>query len=139
MSKHRFARISLALTLLASAALGQESPPFDPEACAKHCREMATARAKAADASKARMQQREAAWKEIETQLQLARSSRGDKKLAALEAAVEKLVAYEASASGMPDCPMMGGTGMGAGGCCGGSMPDCCGTGRHAARHAHCP
>ena len=139
MSKPRLAGISLALTLLASAALAQETPPFDPEACAKHCREMAAARAKTAEASKARMQQREAAWKEIEAQLQLARASRGDKKLAALEAAIEKLVAYEASAPGMPDCPMMGGGGMGAGGCCGGGMPDCCGAGRHAARHAHCP
>ena len=82
----------------AMALLAQEAPAFDPEACAKHCREMAAARAKDAEAWKTRMQQREAAWKEIETQLQLARSSRGDKKLAALEAGLSKLVEYEGSA-----------------------------------------
>ena len=126
--------LSLSIFCAAGAALSQEPPAFDADACAKHCREMAAARSKSVEACKARAQQRDAAWKEIEAQLQVARTSRGDKKVAALEAAVQKLVAYNASApAAMADCPMMGGHAM-ASGCCaehmksaaGGAMNDCC-------------
>ena len=99
MLRYRFVvLLTLFVFCVASAALSQEPPAFDADACAKHCREMAAARAKNVEACKAHMQQRDAAWKEIEAQLQLARTSRGDKKVAALEAAVQKLVAYNASA-----------------------------------------
>jgi len=158
MPRYRFvALLTLFTFCAASAALSQEPPAFDADACAKHCREMAAARAKNVEASQARAQQRDAAWKDIEAQLQLARTSRGDKKVAALESAVQKLVAYNASAPGAMaamDCPMMGGHAMrsgccaehmksAAGGgmknCCAGAMMDCCGGGAHAANNHHCP
>ena len=110
MSKFRLGVTASLFLFAASAAFSQESAVFDPEACAKHCREMAAAQTKGAETREALMKQREAAWKEIEAQLQLARTSRGDKKVAALETAIEKLVAYHASTpAGMADCPMMGG------------------------------
>jgi hypothetical protein len=148
MLKSRIA-VSLAALIVAGAALAQEAPAFDPEACAKHCREMAAAHQKAMDARKARMGERQAAWKQIEAQLDAAKKARGDKKVAALESAVEKLVAFHASAPGpMDDCPMMGGPMRGPGpmagggmGCCGGGMMGCCGGGAAGPgwRHHHCP
>jgi hypothetical protein len=145
MSKLRLVVSASLVLLVASAAFSQDSTAFDPEACAKHCREMAAARAKGAEAREALMKQREAAWKEIEAQLQVARTSRGDKKVAALETVIEKLMAYHASMpAGMAGCPMMGGHTMapgccaehtkhGAGGgtkdCCAGAMKGCCGEG----------
>ena len=156
MLRYRFvALLTLFVFCVASAALSQEPPAFEADACAKHCREMAAARAKNVDACKAHVQQRDAAWKEIEAQLQLARTSRGDKKVAALEAAVQKLVAYNASAPGaMADCPMMGGHAMASGccaehkksaagggmnDCCAGATKDCCGGSARAANNHRCP
>ena len=156
MPRYRFvALLTLFIFCSASIASSQEPSAFDADACAKHCREMAAARSKNVEACKARAQQRDAAWKDIEAQLQIARTSRGDKKVAALESAVQKLVAYNASAPGaMADCPMMGGHAMtsgccaehsksAAGGgmkdCCAGAMMDCCGGGAHAANNHHCP
>ena len=157
MPRYSFvASLSLSIVCLTGIALSQEPPAFDADACAKHCREMAAARSKNVEACTARAQQRDAAWKDIEAQLQLARTSRGDKKVAALESAVQKLVAYNASAPGaMADCPMMGGHAMTSGCCaehsksaaagggkkdCGaGAMMDCCGGGAHAANNHHCP
>ena len=145
MSKFRLGVSASLFLFAASAAFSQESAVFDPEACAKHCREMAAAQAKGAETREALTKQREAAWKEIEAQLQLARTSRGDKKVAALETAIEKLVAYHASMpAGMADCPMMGGHAV-ASGCCaehmkhGAGMKDCCAGGAHAASDHHCP
>ena len=158
MPRYRFfALLSLSIVCVTSIALSQQVPAFDADACAKHCREMAAARSKNVEACKARVQQRDVAWKDIEAQLQLARTSRGDKKVAALESAVEKLVAYNAAAPGAMaamDCPMMGDHAMksacgaehmksAAGGgrndCCAGAMMDCCGGGAHDASSHHCP
>ncbi len=154
MLRYRFvALLTLFVFCVASTALSQEPPAFDADASAKHCREMAAARAKNVDACKAHVQQRDAAWKEIEAQLQLARTSRGDKKVAALEAAVQKLVAYNASAPGASDCPMMGGHVMASAGCaehmkhrgggmndcCAGATMDCCGASARAANSHRCP
>jgi hypothetical protein len=128
--------VSLAALLVAGAAFAQQQPAFDPEACAKHCQEMAAAHQKDIDARKAQMEKRQAAWKEIEAQLDAAKKARGDKKVAALESAIEKLVAFQASAPGpMGDCPMMGGTmpghGHGHGPMAGGGMACCSGSGSH--------
>lgn len=140
MLKLRFA-VALVALIPASAVYAQDAPAMDPEACAKHCREMAAAHQKAMD-------QRQAAWKEIEAQLDVARNARGDKKVAALESVVEKLVAFHGSMPGpMAGCPGMGGHGpgpmaKGAMGCCAGEMmKDCCRTrGMGPAGHGpHCP
>ena len=134
MRKLRFPVMVMAL-IAATAVYAQEAPGFDPEACAKHCREMAAAHQKDVDAQKALMEKRQATWKEIEAQLDAARNARGDKKVAALESVLEKLVAFHASTlQAMTGCPMMGGHGHGtmAGGpmgCCGGEMKGCCGEG----------
>ena len=89
------------------------------------------------------MDERQAAWKQIEAQLDAAKKARGDKKVAALELAVEKLIAFHASAPGaMDDCPMMGGQGPMAGvamGCCSWGMKGCCGAGGPGAGRYHCP
>src|SRR5512135_1674140 len=100
MIRHRYS-IAVTSLFLASIVIGQ-TPAMDPDACAKHCREMAAAHQKAAA-------ERQAAWKEIESQLQAAKSAQGEKKVAALESVVEKLVAYHASMqSGPAGCPMAG-------------------------------
>jgi len=146
MLKLRFA-VPLAALIAVTAVRAQEAPAFDPEACAKHCQEMAAAHQKAMDARKARMEERQAAWKQIEAQLDAAKKARGDKKVAALESVVEKLVAFHASAPGpMDGCPMMGGPGPMAGGamgCCGAGwgMKGCCGPGGPGPgwRHRNCP
>ena len=149
MLKLRFAAF-MAASILAAAAVAQPGPGFDPEACAKHCREMAAARQKAMDACKARMDERQAAWKEVQAALDAARTARGDKKIAALESAVQKLAALHASEpgamAGMADCPMMGGPGHGPrhmaggamGGCCAGATGHCCG-GSPSGHHTRCP
>jgi hypothetical protein len=126
----------LAASMLAATAGAQQESGFDPEACARHCREMAATRQKAMDACRARQQERQAAWKEIQAALETARATRGDKKVAALESAVQKLVALESAApcpmGGPAGCPMMGdgpghgphhGMAGGAPGCCGGGGP----------------
>ena len=156
MPRYSFvASLSLSIVCLTGIALSQEPPAFDADACAKHCREMAAARSKNVEACTARAQHRDAALKDIEAQLQLARTSRGDKKVAALESAVQKLVAYNASApAAMADCPMMGGHAMASGccanhmksaagagmnDCCAGATKDCCGGGARAASQTRCP
>jgi hypothetical protein len=139
MLKLRFSVILLAL-IVASAIYGQEAPAMDAEACARHSKEMAAAHQKTMD-------QRQAAWKEIEAQLEVARNARGDKKVAALESVVEKLVAYHASMPGAAaGCPMMDGHGHGpmagrAMECCGGQMKGCCGAGAMgpSGHGPHCP
>ena len=100
------------------------TPAFDSDACLKHCKEMAQAHQKMMDSQKAMKEKRDAAWKEIETQLESAKKARGEKKVAALESAVEKLVAFHGEMQrsmgerkpgmmgGMAGHPM-GGPGMG--------------------------
>ncbi len=146
MTKSRFSIVLLAL--LAAAVVAAQTPgsapkpAFDSDACMKHCQEMAAAHQKMMDSQKAMKEKHEAAWKEIEAQLDAAKKATGDKKVAALESAVEKLVAFhgemqKSMGEGMPgmmggmaghpmDCPMghemggmaghtMGGPGMGQG------------------------
>ena len=126
MTKSRFSIVLLAL--LAAAVVAAQTPgsapkpAFDADACMKHCKEMADAHQKMMDSQKAMQAKHEAAWKEIEAQLDAAKKAKGDKKVAALESAVEKLVAFHAEmqhsmGQGMPmmmggmaghpmDCPM---------------------------------
>jgi Skp family chaperone for outer membrane proteins len=117
-------RISISVLVLTVAAMlgAQEKTPaaagFDAQACAKHCQEMAAAHQKMMDAQKAMMEKHQAAWKDIQAQLDIAKKARGDKKVAALEAAIEKLVAFhESMQKAMAESPMMMHGGMM--GCCG--------------------
>jgi len=145
------------LALLACSVLAAQQPPaaapnpgFDADACMRHCKEMGQARQKMMDERKAMMEKRDAAWKEIRAQVDSARNLKGEKKVAALESALEKLLAFHESMQqsmssgmgmGMPmgpgmgmgmgmgmDCPMMGGMDHGAMGAMGhpmGAMQDC--------------
>jgi hypothetical protein len=130
MIRHR-SSFAVASLFLANALIGQQPPAMNSEACAKHCREMAASREKA-------VAERQAAWKEIEAQLQAAKNAQGEKKIAALESAVEKLVAYQASTQAGPaGCPMAGH----AMACCGGDAKNAGGPGMmgHAGHEEHCP
>jgi len=116
----------LAGLAFAAALLGQEtekSPPsgFDRDACVKHCGDMAAMHQKAMDGAKADREKHEAAWKEIRAQLAAAQTARGEKKVAALEAAIEKLVAFHESM--MADGMAMG---CGAAGSRHAGEMDCC-------------
>lgn len=108
---------TLAATLLAaSAALAQERTPpppaFDADACVKHCREMAESRQKMREDRKAAADRAAAAWKEIRSAVDEAKKARGEKKVAALETALDRLVAFHEQMTGEKP-----GTGMA---CCGG-------------------
>lgn len=106
--------LALAAFLAASAAVAQEKAPPPgsgsmADECIKHCREMAEARQKAMDARKARMDKMDAIFKEVRADLDAAKKARGDKKTAALEAAIEKLVSmHESMRSEMGAMPGMG-------------------------------
>jgi hypothetical protein len=132
--------LALAAFLLVLPAVAQEKTPPPAGAmadeCMKHCRQMAEARQKAMDAQKARMEKMEATFQSVRAQLDVAKNSKGEKKVAALEAAIEKLVSLHESMheqmQGMPGVgpgmmmgphPMM----MGMGSCCPGmaAMSDC--------------
>jgi hypothetical protein len=129
----RTARIAILFVALAFAAAlqaeeGTMSPAqgFDGEACAKHCQEMAAAHQKMMNSQKAMMEKHQAMWKDIGVELQVAKTARGDKKVAALEAALEKLVAlHESMQKEMGDASMMHG-GMMHGGMMHGGMMGCC-------------
>jgi hypothetical protein len=103
------------LSLLVATALTAQQPPAgasgpsaDADACMRHCKEMSAARQKTMD-------QRDAAWKDIKAQVEAAKSLKGDKRVAALESAFEKLLAFHES---MEHSMAMGaGQGMGMG-CC---------------------
>jgi len=123
--------VALMSLFLASVAAGPQSPAMDPAACARHCREMAASQEKAAA-------ERQAAWNEIEAQLQAAKNAPADKKIAALESVLEKLVAYQASThAGPAGCPMAGP----AMACCGGDAKNAHGHGAmgRAGHDEHCP
>ena len=119
-SRLPIALIALLVAAVVAAQPAPGRPPagpgFDSDACMKHCREMAEAHQKMMDSQKAMKEKRDEAWKEIEAQLDTAKKARGEKKVAALESAVEKLVAFHGEmqrsmGGGMPG--MMGGPGMG--------------------------
>ena len=132
--------LTLAGFLLVSPAIAQEKAPPSSQGsmadeCMKHCKQMAEARQKAMDAHKAQMDKMDATFKEVRADLDAAKKARGDKKTAALEAAIEKLVSLHESMrehmGGMPGMGpgMMGHHGMmmGMGSCCPGmaGMMDC--------------
>lgn len=144
----RFKTMILASLLLGAAtAWAQDKTPGpapmgDADACMKHCREMAAHHQKAASDRKATMEKNAAAWKEIRAAVDTAKKSRGDKKVAALETALDRLVSFhESMMAGMSSGPMPGMGGMACCGemgggramahgmdCCGGekAMADCC-------------
>ncbi len=132
--------LTLAGLLLVSSAIAQErsAPPPGPmaEECMKHCRQMAEARQKAMDVRKAHLEKMDAAFKDVRAQLDAAKKLRGDKKVAALEATIEKLVSFHESMReemsampGMGPGMMMGHHSMmmGMGSCCApmAAMSDC--------------
>jgi hypothetical protein len=144
--KRLSATLAISATLAASVLLAQQTKApaamaFDKDACVKHCQQMADAHQKMMDARKAMMEKRDQAWKEIRAQIDAAKKLRGEKKVAALESALDKLITFHESMqedmSGMMGGPMghgpmghekmmMGHPMMGMMGCCGGMM-GCCG------------
>lgn len=116
-----------AALLVAAAALAQEKaappPAFDADACAKHCKEMAERRQKMMDDRKAMSDKTADAWKEIRAAVDQAKKARGEKKVAALETALDRLVAFhEQMMAGKPGMPGM--AGMHGMSCCGGGSAD---------------
>jgi hypothetical protein len=128
------------LMLGAAAAWAQEKTPAPApmdEACAKRCQ-------KGMGDHKAMMEKNAAAWKEIRAAVEDAKKAKGDKKIADLETALDRLVSFhESMMAGMGPMPGMDGCGPMGGdhpmahgaGCCGDmkSMGDCCGD-MHAAK-----
>jgi len=111
-----------AAILLAGALSAQEkaTPEFDADACAKHCQEMAARRQKTMDGGKAAAETSAAAWKEIRASVDAAKTARGEKKIAALESALDRLVeVHEQMMDGMPGMPGMKGMGGPGMACCG--------------------
>ncbi len=60
----------------------------------KHCQTMAAARQKAQEDRMAAQQKMDAAFQQVRAELDTAKNAKGEKKVAALEAALEKLVAF---------------------------------------------
>ena len=130
----RMTTILAAVLMAAAAARGQDKTgPAGPDAdaCMKHCREMAAAHQKMTEERRAMSEKSAAAWKEIRAAVEEAKKARGEKKIAALETALDRLVAFHetmtATMDGMP--------GTGCGGAMGhehamhemhGAMADCC-------------
>jgi len=124
--------LTLAALLISVSAVSQEKAPPPgsvSEDCMKHCRQVAEAKQKALDARKAEMEKMDAVFRDVRAQLDVARTARGDKKVAALEAAIEKLVSFHESMrqhmtemGGGPGHPPM------AAFCCAGraALPSCC-------------
>jgi hypothetical protein len=91
--------IALAAALMAAVVVADEkpaapSPASMKEMCQKHCDEMAAAHEKMMADQKAMTEKRDAAWKEIRATIASAKTLRGDKKLAALESALDKLATF---------------------------------------------
>ncbi len=130
--------VGLAALLAASLALGQETPAA-PEMgdCMKHCQQMAAARQKAAEARQADQKKVDAMFQEVRAALETASKAKGEKKVAALETALEKLVAVHDAMHAQGPGPGPGMAGhhpMGMGSCCEGMMAhhpmgmgSCCG------------
>ena len=115
------------LILLPMLLAQDKTPPAMADECMKHCRQMAEMRQKAMDERKAHMDKMDAVFKAVHADLDTARAAKGDKKTAALQAAIEKLVSLHESmrgemGAGMDHHPMMG-----MGSCCAGmaAMNDC--------------
>ena len=120
------------LTIVPLLFAQEKSPSATADECMKHCKQMAEMRQKAADERKAHVDKMDAVFKQVRADLDTARTSKGDKKTAALQAAIEKLVSFHESmrsemaampATGMGHHAMMAGMGS----CCGGmaAMSDC--------------
>jgi len=134
--------IRIKMTILASLILGaaaawaQEKRPAPApmdDACAKHCQ-------KGAADHKAMMEKNAAAWKEIRAAVDDAKKAKGDKKIADLETALDRLVSFHESMMAGMGGPMPGMKGMDCGGAMGADHPmahgaDCCGD-MHAAKPA---
>jgi hypothetical protein len=91
--------IAVAAALMAAVVVADEkpaapSPASMKEMCQKHCDEMAAAHEKMMADQKAMTEKRDAAWKEIRATIASAKTLRGDKKLAALESALDKLATF---------------------------------------------
>ncbi len=123
--------LAVSLIVIPFAFAQDKSPSAMGEECMKHCRQMTEMRQKAMDEHKAHMEKMDAVFKEVRADLDTARTAKGDKKTAALQAAIEKLVSFhESMRNEMATMPAMG-MGhpmmMGMGSCCGAmaSMSDC--------------
>jgi hypothetical protein len=117
-------RVSIALMAFAVATLlgAQEKTPATPGFDAQTCQEMAATHQKMMDAHKSMMEKQDAARKDIQTQLDVAKKAHGDKKVAALETVIEKLLAFDESMQmAMASSPSM------RGGMTHGGMMGCCG------------
>jgi hypothetical protein len=122
--------ILASMLLGAAAAWGQEKSPAPApmdDACAKHCQ-------KGMGDHKAMMEKNAAAWKEIRAAVDDAKKAKGDRKIADLETALDRLVSFHesmmAETGSMPGMPGM--KGMDYCGAMGADHPmahhaDCCG------------
>jgi len=93
--------LALSALLVCGSVLAQEKSSPAPDApgemtdmCLKHCREMAAAHQKTMAEHKAMMDRRDAAWKEIRAGIDAAKKAKGEKKVLALQDALDKLVAF---------------------------------------------
>jgi len=104
-----------------------KAPAAMADDCMKHCRQMAEMRQKAMDERKAHVDKMDAVFKEVRADLDTARAAKGDKKTAALQAAIEKLVSFHESMRGEMGAGMDHHSMMGMGSCCAGmaAMNDC--------------
>jgi hypothetical protein len=124
--------VAVLVSLAAAVAAAQQPAAparMDHDACMKGSAEMGSAHAKAA----ARY---DAAWKQIEADLAAAKKATGEKKVAALEAVLEKLVAlhgemHRAESAGMTAASMdcCAGEGGSAKASMAAKRMDCCGDG----------
>jgi len=119
----RFRQMAIAGVFLAAAgaAWAQDkavpAPGFDADACAKHCQGMAADHEKMRDSHRAMEAKTASAWKEIRAAVDEAKKTRGEKKVAYLESALDRLVSFhETMMAGMPGGGMHPGMGMA---CCG--------------------
>jgi hypothetical protein len=141
--------IRLKGTILASLLLGaaaawaqDKTPPAAPttmDACAKRCAQMEARHSKGMADHKAMMEKNAAAWKEIRAAVDDAKKAKGDRKIADLETALDRLVSFHESMMAGGSMPGMGGMD-----CCGAmgadhpmahGAADCCGD-MHVARPA---
>ena len=121
--------VLVAAFLAASFLVGQDkAPPAGMDDCMKHCQTMAAARQKAQEDRMAAQQKMDAAFEQVRAELDTAKKAKGEKKVAALEAALEKLVAFHDAMHSQMEMAGAGAMGHGAmGSCCGAmaAMSDC--------------
>lgn len=113
--------LAIAAALLFSAAVraDEASAPkaFSPDDCARHCRDMAAQKQKMTDDHRKTADEMQAAWRDIEAELDIARKAKGDKKADALIIALDRLIATHQMMSDRMTPAPGGMMGMG---------PDCC-------------